>query len=177
MIAATDSSILFQAITNAARALANIVIKICQALSSPLYLSIHCGFLLRIRVARWFILVPKITFWVLWRVFELYIKYYILRSFGLIYGHLYNVWPFGVVCGPFGIFSRFLYLDQEKSGNPALKNHSLFPTVGSDCLRCWFHSHFAGTILQHVLNSVQEFMSFNEHIVRANPAIMGCKLK
>jgi hypothetical protein len=31
----------------------------------------------------------------------------------------YILWPLGVLCGHFGIFSRFGTLCQEKSGNPA----------------------------------------------------------
>jgi hypothetical protein len=39
-----------------------------------------------------------------------------------MYGHLvYNLWPFGIDCGHLNNFQVLVCLDQEKSGNPALR--------------------------------------------------------
>jgi hypothetical protein len=43
----------------------------------------------------------------------------ILQSFGIFYGHLVYLWPFGNVVVICYIFPRFGILRQEKSGNPA----------------------------------------------------------
>jgi hypothetical protein len=49
--------------------------------------------------------------------------WYNLWPFGkLMYGHLvYNLWPFGIDCGHLNNFQVLVCLDQEKSGNPALR--------------------------------------------------------
>jgi hypothetical protein len=76
---------------------------------------------LSIRVARWYILRPKIAIWVnfggscngrCWYI--LWTFWYILRTFDIFYGHLVN---FVVI---WYIFPHFGILYQEKSGNPAL---------------------------------------------------------
>jgi hypothetical protein len=48
-----------------------------------------------------------------------------MKDVGKFYGYLvhftailYILWPFGKLCGHFGIFSSFGMFCQEKSGNP-----------------------------------------------------------
>jgi hypothetical protein len=49
-----------------------------------------------------------------------------MEGVGTLYGHLvyfvaiwYNLWPFVIVCGHLVNFPVLVFLDQEKSGNPA----------------------------------------------------------
>jgi hypothetical protein len=69
-------------------------------------------------VARWYIFKPKIPILVNFVGSCNGRWWYILRPFGLSYGHLLFFWPFGKFYGHLVHFPRFGILYQEKSGNP-----------------------------------------------------------
>jgi hypothetical protein len=78
---------------------------------APLLKLVEC------RVARWYILKPKIPFWVNFEekmLVDYMVIWNILRPLVVLYGHLAMLWQFGMYIFPcFG--SK---LGQEKSGNP-----------------------------------------------------------
>jgi hypothetical protein len=66
-------------------------------------------------------------------------------NIGIFYDHLeyfiaiwYNFWPFGIVYGQLVYFPQFVCLDQDKSGNPAMKVlmklEELMPTGSSSLI-------------------------------------------
>jgi hypothetical protein len=70
------------------------------------------------RVARWYILKPKIPFWVIFGR-SCNVRYlYILWTFDIFYAQLVNIIALCLFCGHLVYFSRFGMLYQEKYGNP-----------------------------------------------------------
>jgi hypothetical protein len=70
------------------------------------------------RVARWYILIPKIpNLGIFWRALQW--KMYILIPFGLFYGNLVCFIVMWYVLLPFRTFPPFWYSVLKKSGNPA----------------------------------------------------------
>jgi hypothetical protein len=88
------------------------------------------GIPLHIKVARWFTFKPKIPIWVnfgglenvdifygLWEYFMAI--WNIIRTFGILYGHLGYFLPFCTFCVHLVHFFGLGDMYQEKSGNPA----------------------------------------------------------
>jgi hypothetical protein len=80
----------------------------------------HTDLQLVVRVARWYIFIPKIPILgkflmaLEWKMLVYFMHIWnILRAFGICYGHLVILWQFCIYFPHFGI------LCQEKSGNPA----------------------------------------------------------